>query len=53
MYYAQINSSGIVCAITQTAGEVSSPDMILIGSFDTSLIGKLYQGGTFIDVPEI
>lgn len=53
MYYAQINSSGIVYAVTQTSGAVTSDDMVQIESLDSSLIGKLYQGGTFIDVPEI
>lgn len=53
MYYAQINSSGIVYAVTQTSGEMSRDDMIKIESLDLSLIGKLYQGGTFIEAPEI
>ncbi len=50
MYYAQIDSNGIVYAITQTSGEVDQPDMILIDGFDVSLMGQRYDNGKFVPV---
>ena len=51
MYYAQINNSEIVIAITETAGAIDAPDMIEIQSCDITLIGSKYTNGTFI-LPE-
>lgn len=47
MYYAQINQERIAYAVTETAGQITAPDMIQLESFDTSVIGKRYteQGG--------
>ena len=53
MYYAQIDSNNIVRSVTQTSSVVNQSDMIQIDSLDMSLLGKLYQGGTFVDVPEV
>lgn len=53
MYYAQIDSDDIVFAVTQTAGEIISPDMIVINYYDDSLLGKQYNKATgeFADQP--
>lgn len=53
MYYAQIGIDNIVYAVTQTSSVITQSDMIQIDSLDMSLLGKLYQGGTFVDVPEV
>ena len=50
MYYAQIDSDGIVYAITQTGGKVDQPDMILIDGFDVFLLGMRYENGKFVPV---
>ena len=51
MYYAQINQDRIAYAVTETAGEISQPDMIPLASFDTSVIGKKWNNGVWEDVP--
>lgn len=42
MYYAQINQERIAYAVTETAGQITAPDMVALESFDTSVIGKQY-----------
>jgi hypothetical protein len=49
MYYAQI-TGGVVTAVTETSGPVDSPNMVAIGSMDTSLLGHSYAGGAFAPV---
>lgn len=46
MYYAQIES-GVVCAVTETHSAIDAPNMILLESFDVSLIGHIYADGVF------
>lgn len=46
--YAQLNDQHIVIAISELSGNVNSPDMIELPSYDTSLLGKRYEGGEFI-----
>ena len=50
-YYAQIDDQSICYAVTQTAGEIIQPDMILIASYDISLLGKIWNGGEWLDPP--
>jgi predicted glycosyl hydrolase (DUF1957 family) len=50
-YYAQIDDQSICYAVTQTAGEIIQPDMILITSYDISLLGKIWNGGEWLDPP--
>ena len=50
MYYAQLNA-GVVCAVTETAAPIDSPDMIALESFDTSLLGHAYSNGVFTAPP--
>jgi hypothetical protein len=51
MYYAQINQDSIAFAVTETAGEISQPDMIPLASFDTSVIGKKWSNGLWDELP--
>jgi predicted glycosyl hydrolase (DUF1957 family) len=50
-YYAQIDDQSICYAVTQTAGEIIQPDMILITSYDTSLLGKIWNDGEWLEPP--
>ena len=50
-YYAQIDDQFICYAVTQTAGEIIQPDMILITSYDTSLLGKIWNDGEWLEPP--
>lgn len=52
VYFAQIDSDGIVFAVSQLTDFVDQPDMIQIESYDISLLGKRYnpETGQFEDV---
>ena len=52
-HYAQINDDQICFAVTQTAGLISQPDMISISSYDTTLLGKIWSNGEWLDPPPI
>ena len=52
-YYAQITSDQICFAVTQPAGPINQPDMIPISSYDTSLLGKIWTNGEWLDPPPI
>lgn len=43
-YYAQIDPDGICCAVTETAAEIESSNMIPIQGLDTELLGKKWTG---------
>jgi hypothetical protein len=51
-YYAQIDNNSICFAVTQTSGPIDQFDMIAIDGYDTSLLGKLYDNGQWLDAPE-
>ena len=50
-YYAQINDDLACYAVTQTAGEIIQPDMIQVASYDTSLLGKIWTDGEWLEPP--
>lgn len=49
MYYAQIDSNNICIGISQLKGDVNNPNMIKIGSYDKSLLGKIYDNGNWVE----
>jgi hypothetical protein len=51
-YYAQINDDNIVTGVSHLSGEVSRDNLISIPSYDTSLIGKTWDGVSFQDAPD-
>jgi hypothetical protein len=51
MNYAQLNNQNIVVAVTGTSGEVDAPNMVLIDSFNTSILGCEYKNGEFVKPP--
>lgn len=50
-YIYAVLTDGIVTGISNLNGEVTQEDMILITSYDETLMGKKYVDGTFIDNP--
>lgn len=50
-FYAEINESNVVTGVSQLSGAVSLPHMIEIGSYDLTLIGKLWDGNEFVAGP--
>jgi hypothetical protein len=48
-YYAQITDDLACYAVTQTAGEIIQNDMIPISSHDTSLLGKIWTDGEWLE----
>lgn len=42
-FYAQLNDSGVACSVTQHHLPVQGVRLIPLQSFDTSLLGKLYD----------
>lgn len=51
LYYAQLNENNICIGVSQLSGEVISPDMILLQSYDAPLLGKKYNNGIWEDMP--
>ena len=51
-YYAQITQDSICYAILQTYAEIVQADMISIGSYDQSVLGKRWINGTWEDNAE-
>lgn len=43
MFYVKIDTQGYCVGISELSGEVEHEDMILIDSFDTSLVGRKYD----------
>ena len=51
--YAQLNGNNIVTGVTQAAGIIDAAHMIEIPEYDTSLLGKKYENGVFVDGPAV
>ncbi|NMF01487.1 hypothetical protein [Aneurinibacillus aneurinilyticus] len=51
--YAQLNESNIVVGISQLSNKVDLSNMILLESYDTSLLGATYdeESGEFVPAP--
>ena len=50
-YYAQIDENNICFAVTQTAAEIESSNMIPIQGLNTELLGKKWTGEDWEEVP--
>ncbi len=50
-YYAQITDDNICCGVSQLSGVVEADNMIELESYDTSLIGKMWAGGEWVENP--
>lgn len=50
-YYAQIDEQQICIGVSQLSGEVVAADMVELDSYDINVLGKLWQGGKWVDNP--
>lgn len=50
-YYAQIDEQQLCIGVSQLSGEVVADDMVELDSYDISVLGKLWQGGKWVDNP--
>lgn len=46
-FYAQISRDGIAYAVTQTAAALSAQGLVLLSSYDTSMLGKRWTGANW------
>lgn len=51
-FYAQIDVDGICYAVTQTTCEIIGSTLIVLPSYDLSVIGKRWTGSHWEDVPK-
>ena len=51
--YVQLNDSNLVTGVTQTTGTIDAANMIEIAEYDTTLLGKKYENGVFVDGPVV
>ena len=47
MIYAQLNDNRVCIAVSDLSGEVIADNMIRIDNFDTTLLGKKYNNGSW------
>lgn len=50
--YAQLDSNNIVEAISQLSKEITQGNMILLPEYDQSLLGKKWNGESWVDTPK-
>lgn len=51
--YVQLDDNNLVVGINQTTGTIDAAHMIEIAEYDTTLLGKKYENGVFVDGPAI
>ena len=51
MIYAQLNENNICTGISQLSGEVQAPNMLQIEYYDTTLMGKKFEDGKWVELP--
>ncbi|MDD3267233.1 MAG: hypothetical protein PHC75_08675 [Burkholderiales bacterium] len=49
-FYVELNENNICIGVSQLAGEVEAGNMILLDSYDLSLLGKKYNNGIWEEV---
>ncbi|MDD3041089.1 hypothetical protein [Bacteroides sp.] len=49
-YYAQVDKSSICIGVSQLSGVVTADNMILLETYDVSLLGKRYNNGAWGEV---
>lgn len=50
-YYAQIDVQNVCVGVSQLAGVVDADNLVELDSYDISVLGKLWQGGKWVDNP--
>jgi len=51
--YVQLDDNNSVTGVTQTTGTIDAAHMIEIAEYDTTLLGKKYENGVFVDGPVV
>lgn len=51
-FFAQLDADGIAYAVTQTADGGGAVNLVLLPSFDTTVLGKRWTGTHWQDVPQ-
>lgn len=49
--YAELDENNICYAVSQLSGAVIADTMIPLETYDTSLLGKRYEDGEWVEVP--
>lgn len=50
-YYAQIDVQNVCVGVSQLAGVVDADNLVELDSYDISVLGKVWQGGKWVDNP--
>lgn len=50
-FYAQLDEENVCCGVSQLSGEVIADNMVRLYSMDTTVIGKKYEDGEWVEVP--
>ena len=53
MIYAQLDSNNVCIGLSQLSGEVQAENMLQIEYYDTTLIGKKYENGVWVELPPV
>ena len=51
-FYAKLNEDNICIGVSQLSGEVNLPSMILLETYDVTLLGKRYNDGVWEEVEQ-
>lgn len=51
MIYAQLDMNNVCVGVSQLSGEVQAPNMLQIEHYDTTLMGKKYENGVWVELP--
>lgn len=51
--YVQLDDNNIVTGVTKAANTIDAANMIEIAEYDTSLLGKKYENGVFVEGPAV
>ena len=49
-YYAQLNETGLCVGLSDLSGEITADNMILLESYDLTILGKKYENGVWVEV---
>lgn len=50
-YYAQLDADNICTGVSDLSGPVSSPDVVQLDTYDTSVQGKMWTGSEWVENP--
>ena len=51
-FYAQLDSENICCGLSDLSGEVAQDNMILLETYDVTVLGKKYENGVWVEVEQ-